>query len=386
MNSNSVKYINPRTLSKWSVDNPIWCAPDDGGYVNLTPGTGLTKDEILPDKSGLWRYRSAIRVESVTEITLGEGWTPLVSTQWKGSIVLMKCEYLMPSGSFKDRGTVVLFNYLKQIGVSGVLEDSSGNAGSSYATYAAAMGLNCRIMLPSSVPESKKIQIASMGAQVEEIVGTREDVAKAARSAAEDVFYGSHNWQPFFIEGTKTLAFEIWEQLGFEVPDNIIVPLGYGSNVLGLFYGFKELQRAGEIKQLPRIFGAQAANCAPFYWAWQANDVFVKLVSKPTIADGIASEKPVRVSEVLGSVRKTNGEIIAVKEQDIIQAFGDLSKAGFFIEPTGATAAAAFDRLMIGGTILPDQVSVVVLTGHGLKAADKINTLVLPYLDIDNNS
>jgi threonine synthase len=368
----NVEYINPRSGALWSSDVPIWCAPDDGGYVNLTPGTGLTRQSIALGEIGLWRYRKAIRLPRADTWTLGEGWTPLVPSDWDGASVLMKCEHMMPSGSFKDRGTAVLFNYLKQCGTTEILEDSSGNAGASYATYAAALGLDCRIMVPASAPAGKKTQIAAMGARVEAIEGSREDVAAAALKAAEVTFYASHNWQPFFIEGTKTLAFEIWEQLDFSVPDNIVVPLGYGSNVIGLYLGFLELQVASEIDRLPRIFGAQAANCAALYAAWQAGGTAVDFPISATLADGIASEKPVRVAEVMTATRQTGGAIVAADEDEIAASFQQLAGGGLFVEPTSATAGAVLSRLMATGIVAREETTVLVLTGHGLKAVDKI--------------
>src|SRR6185503_8077300 len=112
--------------------------------------------------------------------------------------------------------------------------------------------------------------IAAGGADVVTIKGSRQDVAEAALAQSAEIFYASHNWQPFFIEGTKTLAYELWEQLGFSAPENVVVPLGYGSNVCGCQRGFRELLRRGEIERMPRIFGVQAANCAPFYAAFKA--------------------------------------------------------------------------------------------------------------------
>jgi threonine synthase len=368
----NVEYINPRSGGRWSTDAPIWRAPDDGGHVNLTPGKGLTRNEIAPSEIGLWRYRKSIRIPSADTSTLGEGWTPLVRSDWDGVSILMKCEHMMPSGSFKDRGTVVLFNYLKQCGTTEILEDSSGNAGASYATYAAALGLDCRIMVPASAPAGKKTQIAAMGARIEAIAGSREDVAAAALKTAETTFYASHNWQPFFIEGTKTLAFEIWEQLGFSVPDNIVVPLGYGSNVIGLHLGFLELQAAGEIDRLPRIFGAQAANCAALHAAWEAGGTAVDFPILETLADGIASEKPVRVAEVMTATRQTGGTIVVANEDEIGMAFRRLAGVGFFVEPTSATAGAALSRLVETRVVGREETTVLVLTGHGLKAVDKI--------------
>src|SRR6185437_4933762 len=199
-----------------------------------------------------------------------EGWTPLVTRDWDGAAIRFKLERQMPTGSFKDRGTAVMLNHLLEVGVGAIHEDSSGNAGSSIAAYAAAAGLTCRIYVPQAAPRGKIVQIAASGAELCAIPGTRQDVTEAALQAVGESFYASHNWQPFFIEGTKTLAYELWEQLGFRVPDNILVPTGYGSNILGLDRGFDELERRGEIAARPRLFAVQAANCAAFAAAWAA--------------------------------------------------------------------------------------------------------------------
>jgi len=211
-----------------------------------------------------------------------------------------------------------------------------------------------------------------MGARIEAIEGSREDVAAAAMKAAEVTFYASHNWQPFFIEGTKTLAFEIWEQLGFSVPDNIVVPLGYGSNVIGLHVGFLELQAAGEIDSLPRIFGAQAANCAALYAALKAGGTAADFPISATLADGIASEKPVRIAEVMAAMRQTGGTIVVADEDEIAMAFRRLADAGFFVEPTSATAGAVLSRLIGARIVGREETTVLVLTGHGLKAVANI--------------
>src|SRR5262249_8253624 len=159
-------------------------------------------------------------------------------------------------------------------------------------------GISCRIYVPAAAPRGKLVQIAVTGADVRPIPGTRQNVTEAALAAVGESFYASHNWQPFFIEGTKTLAFELWEQLGFRSPDNILVPTGYGSNILGLERGFDELAKHGELTSRPRLFAVQAANCAAFAASWAVGeDHFVPFAAKPTIADGIATPKPVRVGE-----------------------------------------------------------------------------------------
>jgi threonine synthase len=310
-------------------------------------------------------------------VSLGEGWTPLIRRDWQGTQICFKLESQMPTGSFKDRGTAVMLNHLLQVGVGPIHEDSSGNAGASIATYAAAAGIPCRIYVPAAAPRAKLVQIAASGAEVRAIPGTRQDVTEAALGAIGESFYASHNWQPFFIEGTKTLAYELWEQLGFAVPDNIVVPTGYGSNILGLERGFEELERNREITRRPRLFAVQAANCAPFGAAWAAGaDRFVPFDAQATVADGIATRHPVRVAEVLGALRRSQGGVVAVTEDEIPLALAALGRLGLFVEPTAATAGAALTRLLRDGAIRDGQTTVAVLTGSGLKAADRIGDLL----------
>jgi threonine synthase len=369
-------YNCPACAATYCADRPLWrCAC--GGHLNLAPGRGLARREIALSDASLWRYAAALALQGPPRVTLGEGWTPLVLREWQGAKVHFKLESQMPSGSFKDRGTALMINHLLEVGVGPVHEDSSGNAGASIATYAAVAGVPCCIFVPAAAPRAKLVQIAITGAVVRAIPGTREDVAKAALAAVGESFYASHNWQPFFIEGTKTLAFELWEQLGFRVPDNILVPTGYGSNILGLERGFDELEKSGEITARPRLFAVQAKNCAAFAAAWSAGERrFVPFVAQPTVADGIATPKPIRIAEVLSALRHSRGGVVAVAEEEIAPALARLGRCGLFVEPTAATAGAALTRLLRDGTITQAQSTVVVLTGSGLKAADRIAELL----------
>jgi threonine synthase len=369
-------YQCPACGARLPADRPLWRC-DCGSHIDLVPGPGMTRGEIAAGEASLWRYRAALRLRRPPQVSLGEGWTPLVARRWASAPVLFKLESQMPTGSFKDRGTAVMLNHLLEVGVGPIHEDSSGNAGSSIATYAAAAGLKCRIYVPAAAPRGKVVQIAASGAEVRTIPGTRQDVTEAALGAVAESFYASHNWQPFFIEGTKTLAYELWEQLGFNVPDNVLVPTGYGSNILGLDRGFDELQRRGEIGRPPRLFAVQAENCAAFAAAWNAGaSGYLPFTPAPTAADGIATVKPVRTAEVLDVLRRSKGGVATVPEAEIGPALAGLGRLGLFVEPTAATGAAAFARLLQKGTILPEETTVVVLTGHGLKASDKIAELL----------
>jgi threonine synthase len=369
-------YLCPACGSSHKADRPLWRCRC-GSHLNLAAGAGLARGQIAAGEASLWRYAAALALRRPPLVSLGEGWTPLVSRDWEGAEVLFKLESQMPTGSFKDRGAAVMINHLLEVGVGAIHEDSSGNAGASIATYAAAAGIPCCIYVPASAPRGKLAQIGASGAEVRMISGTRQAVTEAALAATGASFYASHNWQPHFIEGTKTLAFELWEQLGFRTPDNILVPTGYGSNILGLERGLDELERTGEITVRPRLFAVQAANCAAFAAAWAAGgDRFVPFSVAPTVADGIATPKPVRVAEVLRALRRSGGGVVAVAEEEISPALAALGRLGLFVEPTAATAGAALTRLVHDGTIRPDQTTVVVLTGSGLKAAERVGELL----------
>jgi len=371
-----VNYIDAATGATYPLDKPRWCG-DGGAHLNLGDAPGLTRGEIDTTKYSVWRYAKALLVEAKDAVTLGEGWTPLVDGKLDGISVTMKLEFMMPTGSFKDRGMTTLITYLKNRGVMSVLEDSSGNAGASMAAYSAAAGMKARILVPETASYPKIAQMAATGADVVTVKGSRQDVADAALRYAKEIFYASHNWQPFFLEGTKTLAYELWEQFGFNIPDNIVFPVGYGSNVCGCERGFAELKRRGEIDRLPKLFAVQAANCAPLYAAFKAGaDEAVPTDVATTVAEGIASSKPTRLREVVRAVRNSGGSIVAVSEDEIVSALGALARQGLYVEPTSAAAAAGLRQLFKSKAIVPEQKTVLVLTGTGLKASEKIGQLL----------
>jgi threonine synthase len=371
-----VQYIDSKTGDAYPLARPRWRG-ESGAHVNLSEARGIKRKDIDGSVNSLWRYRRALPVDAIDAVTMGEGWTPLIPGEWDGVPVLYKLEFMMPTGSFKDRGMTVMVSYLKSCGVAAVLEDSSGNAGASLSAYAAAAGMRCRILVPETASYPKIAQIAACGADVIAIRGSRQDVADAALAMSGEVFYASHNWQPFFAEGTKTLAYELWEQLGFHAPENIVVPVGYGANVLGCDRGYSELIRNGEVARMPRLYGVQAANCAPYHAAFQAGvEQFVPAPVRPTVAEGIASSKPTRMREVLAPVRASRGQIVAVTEDEIVRALGSLAKKGLYVEPTSAAAAAGLSQLIARGAIRKGETTVLVLTGSGLKASETIGRLL----------
>jgi threonine synthase len=371
-----IEYLDPRSGATFPLDQPRWCGVDQAPLL-LTPLPGMTADQIDTRTRSLWRYRAAFPFAIDDPITLGEGMTPLIPRTVAGVRVLLKCEWFNPTSSFKDRGASVMLSLLRAQGVDHVLEDSSGNGGAAVSAYAAAGGMAATIMAPASTSPAKTVQMRAHGATVELIPGSRQDTADAAVARSASVFYASHNWHPFFLHGTKTLAYELWEDLGFRPPDSIIVPCGAGSNVLGCEIGFSELLRAGQIETLPRIFAAQPANCGPIAAAFLAgSDEPVPTEIAPTMAEGTAIAHPVRLREVLGTLRETRGGAVTLTEKEIADATLDLARTGIYVEPTSAQVAGAFAKLLKTGTITPEQTTVLVMTGSGLKATPRIAGLL----------
>lgn len=351
-----------------------------GGVLELPLSGGLAWDDIERDEPSLWRYRAVLPLDDGNPAAyFGEGMTPLIERSFAGRAVGFKLDYLFPSGSFKDRGSAVMINRLHQLGVRAVHEDSSGNGGASVAAYAAAAGMACTIYVPATTSAGKLVQIATQGAQVVKVAGARQAVADAAMQRSDGSFYASHNWLPLFIEGVKTLAYEIWEQRGGSLPDAIVAPIGYGSTVLGLYRGFLELKRAGMITTLPRLYPAQAANCAAFDRAFRSGRAEDGIVPddevKPTLAEGVASQRPLRVQAVLDALADAGGRTAAVGEDEIMTALRELAEQGLYVEPTSAVAPAALKALVASGDIRPHDDVLVILTGSGLKATDKIASI-----------
>jgi threonine synthase len=372
----TVAYLDPESGEEFPLGLPRWSAPGRRPLL-LTPRMGIGRDEIAAGVRSLWRYRAALALPDAAPISMGEGMTPLVARRVAGAEALVKCEWVMPTGSFKDRGASVMLSFLRAQGIGAVLEDSSGNGGAAIAAYVAAGGMAATILAPAGTSAQKLLAMRAHGARVELIPGDRQATSAAAVVKSEEIFYASHNWHPFFLEGTKTLAYELWEDLGFRAPDNVIVPCGAGSNVLGLAIGFGEIGRAGGIARMPRIFAAQPANCGPIAASFAAGgEAPVAGAVRPTIAEGTAIAEPVRFGTVLRALRESGGGAIALSEAEIAEATLRLARMGLFVEPTAAQPEAAFARLLSTGTIAPGETTVLVLTGSGLKAAARIAEIV----------
>ncbi len=352
---------------EYPSDEPRWNCTC-GGLLDLDFHARFPVSKIKRRKPSLWRYREALPIDHDRHIiSFDEGSTPLVEEELFGKKVLLKQDHLFPSGSYKDRGASVLVSKLKELGVTEVVEDSSGNAGAAIAAYCAKASIDCHIYVPRKTSPEKLMQITQYGAHLHMVNGDRKDTAQAALKQAEATYYASHYWNPYFFHGTKTAIFEIVEQLGWKSPDILIIPVGNGTLLYGSFIGLNELQHEGIIKKLPRIIAVQAKNCSPLADAWKNKDTQIsENTSKETIAEGIAIPYPIRAKDILHSVKETNGDIITVTEKEIFNALHYIRKKGYYIEPTSAVGIAGFKKIH---TKEDDRI-VIPLTGHGLKTSN----------------
>ncbi len=326
--------------------------------------------DLLPvDRSqpGIWRYRHTFGLSPDSEpVSLGEGNTPLLWGEVFGRKVAFKCEFLNPTGSFKDRGSSVIAAWLQSRGIKLAVEDSSGNAGASFAAYAARAVIKARVFVPESTSGPKLRQIEALGAELIRIPGSRADVAAAVRGVAEGgVVYASHVYLPFNIPGYATAAYEIYEQLGNLMPGGIIIPVGQGGLLLGLVRGFDVLRIANHsIINTPKIIAVQARECAPLWAMFMDDSTEVRIVAENhTLAEGVRVRYPLRADAVLRAVVASHGSICVANENEILTNREALAHLGFYVEPTSAIVWSGLNQMIKD---LPDPV-VVVLTGSGYK-------------------
>jgi threonine synthase len=357
---------------RYGADEPRWRG-DSGELLDLEWTPAFFPERIRQRSPNLWRYREAIPVrEDRNIVSFGEGFTPLFPATLAGQKILIKLDHLFPTGSYKDRGATVLISKARELGIRAVVQDSSGNAGVSIACYSALAGIRCEIFVPASTSPAKLVQIRHAGATLREIPGSREDTARAARKRAEEVYYASHCWNPFFHHGTKTFAFELWEQLSWRAPGTIILPAGNGTLVLGTWIGFRELMEAGFLDRMPVIVAVQASACAPLAAAFlqPSAHTLPAIELHPTAAEGIAIAEPVRWKGIVQAVRETGGIVQTVEEAEILGALRETGAMGLCIEPTAAAAVAGAKKYLAQNDAVGPVVTVV--TGHGLKSPEKL--------------
>ncbi|MFD8632346.1 pyridoxal-phosphate dependent enzyme [Streptomyces sp. NPDC059533] len=358
-------YVCPEDGTRADARTAPWCCPACDGPWDL---------DFAPDPAGplepaagpnsLWRYGAVLPLPGAFSVSLAEGHTPLVPLAER---VHAKLDFLMPTLSFKDRGAVMLAELARRLAPERVVADSSGNAGTSVAAYCARAGLDCEVFVPEGTSEKKTEQMRAHGAAVRVVPGGREAAAQAARGAADrpGVFYASHVFNPYFLHGTKTYVYEIWEELGGRLPDALVVPVGNGTLLLGAALAVEELAARGV--RPPALIAVQSAAVAPLAAAFAGGAEDAAPVPQlPTLAEGIAIPSPPRARQILAAVRKSGGTFLTVPDDRLREAQRDLARRGLFVEPTAAACWAAV------GPNAPDdplhgRTAIVPLCGAGAK-------------------
>jgi len=344
---------------------PYRC-PDCGGLYDYVTWPIFDSSKVDPLAPRMWRYAHTFGLpEGAHRITLGEGSTPLVWSRAFDLEVAFKLEYMNPTGSFKDRGSAVMMSFLRSRNIRTAAEDSSGNAGASFAAYASSVGLRAKVFVPDYASGPKRSQIGAYGAEVIPISGPRSNAAQAVLEAAKKgEVYASHAYLPFTLPGFATVAYELFQEMG-KVPGTIVVPVGQGGLLLGISRGFQSLQRAGLIEHFPRLIGVQARACAPLWAEFHFGKKGLDQVTEgESLAEGVRIRNPLRSHAILQMIKETGGVLVSVNEPDILPGRDALARLGFYVEPTSAIVWNAMEQL-VGE--LADPV-VVILTGSGLKA------------------
>ncbi|KJS81281.1 MAG: pyridoxal-5'-phosphate-dependent protein subunit beta [Peptococcaceae bacterium BICA1-8] len=371
----SVKYVCAECGKEYDITTRVFRC-ECGGLFDLGRfDISFSEKNILRHEWSLFRYLKALPFDDDVDvwkgITMGEGLTPIVPIEIANPNLLVKVDYMMPTLSFKDRGAAVLISKAKEMGVTKVIQDSSGNGGNSIAAYARRAGMECDIYVPEDTSEKKIKQISAHGAKVHIVKGTREDTAEEALKAVEagKGFYASHVYNPFFYQGTKTYAYEVYEQLNGDIPEVLVIPVGNGTLLLGAYYGFNELFELGLIDKMPRIIAVQAEGCAPIFKAFKEGKNSVEEVTNlGTMAEGIAIAAPKRGKQILEAVRATKGEIIIAPEDKITEARKYLAQKGLYVEPTTAATYAGFLAYCKENKELVQEKILIPLCGAGLKS------------------
>jgi len=347
-------------------------------------------ETISNRQAGIWRYFELLPIlKGVQTVSLGEGGTYLHRCDRLAESIgvrklFIKNETTNPTGSFIDRGTTVAVTRAIQLGFQSVSCAPTGNLGASLAAYAAKAGLKCKIFISREVDLGKLFQMIAYGAEMR-LAGDAEEALVEARRQV-DRSYLVTPVDPFFLEGEKTVGFEICEQLGWRTCDRVVVPMGTGGNLSMIWKSVKELCEVGLIKGVGSMMtGVQAEGCAPIVEAFMNRRQFIQSASKPrTIALDIAVKDPMYGSAALRAIRESRGSAIAVSDEEILEATRQLAKTeGIFAEPAAASTVAGLKKLIDTGKVKRSEEIVCVITGAGLKDPGTARKIVERLKEMD---
>jgi threonine synthase len=373
-----------------------WCfGPLEVSYDYDAIGSAISREKIAAGPASIWRYADLLPVDRSHAVDLGAGFTPLVRADRLAAAlglgeVWVKNDTLNPTNSFKDRVASVALSKALEFGFKTAACASTGNLANSVAAHAARAGLRSIVFIPSNLERAKVVTTAVYGGNVIAIEGNYDDVNRLCAELA-----GTYRWafvnvnvRPFYAEGSKTLAYETAEQLGWETPDHVVVPVASGSLLTKIRKGFDELHKVGLLEQAPnvRVSGAQALGCSPVATAWREGSDTIRPVKPDTIAKSLAIGNPADGYFALDAVRQTEGGLAAVSDGEVVEGIRLLARTeGIFAETAGGVTVASLKRLAEEGVVTADERVVVYITGLGLKTLDAVEAdptaTISPTLD-----
>src|SRR3954462_9225891 len=373
-----------------------WCfGPLEVAYDYDAIRASVSREKIAAGPLSLWRYSDLLPVAGDTAVDLGTGFTPLVKADRLAAElglgeVWVKDDTRNPTNSFKDRVVAIALSKALEFGFKVAACASTGNLAHSVAAHAAHAGLRSYVFIPSNLEQGKVVTTSVYGGNVVAIEGNYDDVNRLCAELASiyDWAFVNVNMRPYYAEGSKTLAFETAEQLGWQVRDHVVVPVASGSLLTKIRKGFDELYKVGLLDEEPqvRVSGAQARGCSPVAKAWLEGTDNIKPVKPDTIAKSLAIGNPADGYFALDAVRQTGGGMAAVTDDEVVDAIRLLARTeGIFAETAGGVTIATLAKLAADGTIRSDERVVAYITGHGLKTLDAVVDHVGPTATISPN-
>jgi threonine synthase len=343
----------------------------------------VTRERIAAGPRSIWRYRDLLPVDDEAPVDLGAGFTPLVRADRLAAELglgelWIKDDTANPTGSFKDRVVSVALTKARQLGFKVAACASTGNLANSVAAHAARAGLESVVLIPHDLEAAKVTMTTIYGGTVISVEGTYDDVNRLCAELTSERpswAFVNVNVRTYYAEGSKTLAFEIAEQLGWEAPDHVVVPIGSGSQLTKVAKGFRELGEVGLLDEVPevRISGAQAEGCAPVATAFAEGTDAIRPVRPHTIAKSLAIGNPADGWYALEAMRTSGGSCAAVTDDEVVEAIGLLARTeGIFAETAGGVTIATLAKLAASGAIRRDERVVALVTGHGLKTVEAL--------------
>ena len=346
----------------------------------------LVRARMVSREPTLWRYREVLPVtQNSSVLCLGEGFTPLIHARRLGKRLglpnlYLKDESRNPTGSFKARGLAVAVSMAHELGIRKLAMPSAGNAGGALAAYAALAGLEAAIYMPQETPAANRQECVLLGAKVVLVSGSIKDCGRAMREQLKDGewFDVSTLREPYRLEGKKTMAYEVVEQLGGRVPQAMIYPTGGGTGLIGMWKAFTEMEELGWTgAPRPRMFSVQAQGCAPIVRAFaQGGDRAEEWEDPQTIASGLRVPSAIGDFMMLQALRESRGGALAVSDSDMLAALRELAQTeGVLTSPEGGATLAALKKLLEDGFLAGHESIILFLTASGYKYQEALEAM-----------